>query len=311
MESRIINYNLMVAKAIFDMQSDIEIIENDPLLFEEKSFDQRIEAIDLIEFQIIDQIEELLAKITQPQQLLLLKHRAEKVKSELEEINVCLFRKLRTDISVGEYKRFKSLINEYLDFNLGDHEHQEEPGYDNLDIFINGSLSLKTMPKQTKDLEPEMVFYQKTPARIIFGLVEKHNFIQEDVFYDLGSGLGQVAILVNLLTGVTTIGVEFEPAFCDYARDCAAALNLPNVMFINSDARQADYSQGTIFFMYTPFKGEILQDVLEILRKESILRKITIITYGPCTTEVALQTWLYSAGPKDDNIYKLAVFTSL
>jgi hypothetical protein len=62
--------------------------------------------------------------------------------------------------------------------------------------------------------------------------------------------------------------------------------------------------------MFTPFKGEILQEVLEILRKESLLRKIKIITYGPCTAQVALQSWLDFAVPKDDNIYKLGVFTS-
>ncbi|WP_426669695.1 class I SAM-dependent methyltransferase [Mucilaginibacter sp. McL0603] len=313
MKSRIINYNLAAEKAIFEMQSDIGAIENDPLLFEEKNFDQRTEAIDFIEFQIIDQIEGLLGETNQSDKLLLLKHRAEKVKSELEKINIILFRKLQKDIRNVGYtgKEFKSLVNKHVDFNLDDNEHQEEPGYDNLDIFINGLLSPKTMPEQTKDLEPEMVFYQKTPARIIFELADKIKFAKEDVFFDLGSGLGQAGILVNLLTGVTAKGVEFEPAFCDYSQDCVKKLNLSHITFINADARQADYSDGTIFFMYTPFNGEILQEVLEILRKESLLRKIKIITYGPCTPKIASQSWLDSAVSKDDNIYKLAVFTSL
>src|SRR5580692_11631832 len=111
-------------------------------------------------------------------------------------------------------------------------------------------------------------------------------------------------MLVNRLTGITTKGVEFEPAFCAYARDCAAELNLSNVTFINADARKADYSEGTIFFMYTPFTGEILQEVLALLREQSLLRKIRIITYGPCTAEVAGQNWLESITPKVDNIYK-------
>lgn len=298
---------------MLQMQSEIEAIENNSLLYEEKNFDQRIEAIDFIEFPIVDHIEELLAKTDQPAQLLLLKQHAEKVKSELEEVNISLLRKLQKNISTGEYmgKRFKNLVNEYVDFNIDDTKHQEEPGFDSLDVFINGLLSFQAMPGQTKDLEPEMVFYQKTPARIIFELVEKIKFAKEDVFFDLGSGLGQVGILMNLLTGVTAKGVEFEPAFCDYSRDCVAKLNLSNITFINTDARQADYSDGTVFFMYTPFHGEILREVLEILRKESLLRKIRLITYGPCTPKVASQSWLDSTGPKDDNIYKLNVFASL
>lgn len=296
---------------IFEIQTFIEEIEKDSLLYEEKNFDKRMEAIDFIEFQVIDQIEGLLQKTIQPDKLILLKHSAEKVKCKLEEIDINLFQKLQTNIQIGKYtgKEFKNLINEYIDFNL-DYNENEEVGYDNLDIFINGLSHLQTMPQQTIDLEPEMVYYQKTPARIVFELVEKSHFIKEDVFFDLGSGLGQVAILVNLLTGITVKGIEFEPAFCNYAKYCAAELNLSNVTFINADARKADYSEGTIFFMFTPFKGEILQEVLEILRKESLSRKIKIITYGPCTAQVALQSWLDFAAPKDDSIYTLGVFTS-
>lgn len=303
----------LILLEIFEIQSYIKAIEKNPLLYEEKNVDKRIEVIDFIEFQVIGQIEELLLKTAQPDQLILLKYRAEKVIAELEEIDFNLFQKLHAKIRTGGYtgKEFKNLVNEYIDFDLNDKEHQEEPGYDSLDIFINGLSSFQTMPEQTKDLEPEMVYYQKTPARIVFELVEKTHFTKEDVFFDLGSGLGQVAILVNLLAGVTVKGVEFEPAFCDYARDCAAELNLPNVTFINVDARKADYSEGTVFFMFTPFKGEIMEEVLAILRNESLRRKIKIITYGPCTVQVALQSWLHSAPSEDDNIYKLSTFTSL
>ncbi len=302
-----------VNAAIAEIQSDIEAIEKNPSLYEDKNFNERLYAIDFIEFQIMDHIESLLQKTIQPDELTLLKNRAKKIKIELEEIDNNLFKKLREDIRTGGYteKGFKNLVNEYVGFNLDHTEHQEEEGYDNLDIFINGLFPVRVAPEQTKYLESEMVFYQKTPARIIFEFVEKVRFVQEDVFFDLGSGLGQVAIVVNLLTGAKTIGVEFEPAFCDYAKDCADAFNLSGVTFINVDARKADYSEGTIFFMYTPFRGEMLQEVLAILKKESLSRKIKIITYGPCTADVALQSWLDIAGPWDGNIYKLAVFNSL
>jgi len=229
-----------------------------------------------------------------------------------EAIDSNLFQKLQATIRIGAHTgaAFKNLIHEYVDFKVDDKEHEEEIGYDNLDMFINGLSLFETMPEQTKELEPEMVFYQKTPARIVFELVEKASFRKEDVFFDLGSGLGQVAILVNLLAGVTAKGVEFEPAFCDYANDCTAALNLPKVTLINVDARKADYSEGTVFFMFTPFMGGILQEVLEVLRKQSLRRKIKIITYGPCTVQVALESWLDFANPGEDNIYKLGIFSS-
>jgi hypothetical protein len=303
---------------IFEIQSYIAEIEINSSLYEEKSFDTRMEVIDFIGFQVMDRIEELLQTTTQQDKLISLKYRAEKLKSQLEEIDRRLFQRLQAAIRVGGRtgEEFKNLVKKYVDLNVDHNEHQEAIDYDNLDIFINGLTLLQTMPEQTKDLEPEMVYYQKTPARFVFELVERSHFTKEDVFFDLGAGLGQVAILVNLLAGITTKGIEFEPAFCDYARDCAAALNLSNVTFINVDARNADYSEGTIFFMFTPFSGEILQEVLEMLRKESLLRKIKVITYGPCTAGVALQTWLdittplNFATPGDNKIYKLGVFSS-
>lgn len=297
---------------IFELQQYIAEIEKNSTLYLEREFDKRMEVIDVIDFQVIDRIEELLSKTALQDQLMLLRSRAEKVKSELEAIDVNLFQQLQRTIKTTRYTTdgFKNLVNEYVDINPGHNEHQEEVGYDNLDIFINGLSPVQTMPEQTRDLEPEMVYYQKTPARIVFELVEKAHFIKGDVFFDIGAGLGQVAILVHLLTGIPTRGIEFEPAFCDYAEACAAALHLREVIFINVDAREADYSEGTVFFMFTPFKGEILQDVLAILEKESQRRKIKIITYGPCTARVALESWLYFATPEDNNMYKLAVFNS-
>ena len=66
-----------------------------------------------------------------------------------------------------------------------------------------------------------MIYYQKTPARIIFELIKRADFQPGDVFYDLGSGFGQVTMLVNLLTSVVSKGVEFEPAYCKYAKSRA------------------------------------------------------------------------------------------
>lgn len=293
------------------LQSYIEAMEKNLLLFDEKNFDLRTDAIDSIEFQVIDLNETLIQKEDHSEKLSSLKIRAEKLKSKLAEIDIKLFERLRTEIRAGKHrgKEFNNLVNEYCYRDADSHSEVAEPCYDNLDIFINGLISFPPIPPPTRDLETGMVYYQKTPARIIFELVEKSQFTIEDVFFDLGSGLGQPLILVNLLTGIETNGVEFDPAFCGYACECAAELNLSNINFINADARTVNYSNGTIFFMYTPFKGEILNKVLSALKNESLQRKIKIITYGPCTTEVASQNWLKSIyGNHGD--YRLSAFTS-
>ncbi|MEJ0081727.1 MAG: hypothetical protein WDM78_12460 [Puia sp.] len=118
-------------------------------------------------------------------------------------------------------------------------------------------------------------------------------------------------MLVNLLTSVLSKGVEFEPAYCNYARSIADDLNLNHVDFINADARQADYSSGTIFFMYTPFEGQILKDVLQNLHGEAKKRKIKIFTYGSCTSELANQVWLSAAYEIQNDRVELAEFVSI
>ena len=249
-------------------------------LYEERNFDQRVEALELYPLST-------------------------RVREALEAVDDRLFQRLQTEIQAGLHQRegFKHLAYQYFDPISG------ESGYDNLDIFINRLFPFQDVPEPTKDLEPEMVYYQKTPARIVFELAG--HLRARDVFFDLGSGLGQVVILVHLLTGIPSRGIEFEPAFCAYARDCADWLRLPGVTFLNTDAREADYREGTVFFLFTPFRGEMLKQVLALLQKEAVARKIKVMTYGPCTEQVAKEPWLQRQTPLVDDTYKLCVFLSI
>jgi hypothetical protein len=297
---------------ISEIQSCILAIEEDADLHDERNFADRADAIDLIDFHIIDRIEGLLQKISLKKEADILKQRAEKVKCELEKIDTTLFEqfreKIRTDVCTRS--SFGKMVSNYLGYDVNDIGEPDKIGYDNLDVFINGLLSDQAIPGATLEREPEMVFYQKTPARIIFRMTALAQVRQNDVFFDIGSGLGQVAILVNIITGATTRGIEYEPAYCHYAKECASQLHLSNIEFINEDARKGDYSQGTIFFMYTPFEGSMLQDMLIILQNESKKRTIRIFTYGPCSPHVARETWLTCVNGKADNPYKLYEFRS-
>ncbi len=300
---------LKLEKTIYEIRSAIEDIENQALA-EETNFGARIKAIDYIEFHIIDRIEGLLVANSQAEKLASLKQLAESMRDRLEKINAGLFQRLGAGIISGNYTGadLKHQLDEYV--AVPGEKSRDDAGYDSLDMFVNGLLRIDGAPQETKAREAEMVFYQPTPVRIILELVEKANVTKEDVFYDLGSGLGQVPILVNLLSGVVARGIEFEPAYCDYARQCAQRLGLSRVKFINTDAREADYSDGTIFFMYTPFQGEMLQEVLTRLRNESRNKAIRLYTYGPCTPQVSQQSWLERLDHNGDQVYKLAVFKS-
>lgn len=305
--------NTKLPQIIAEIQADILLNEQDITLYEEDNFDSRANAIDIIDFHILDRIASLQQLVGQHEQLDVLKKHAEEHKNKLEEINAELFAHLKEQIRTGGYNQssFQMMISKYFGDHFFDNKKSSEIGYNNLDIFINGILLGEAIPTPTIEPQPEMVFYQQTPARVILGLTTLAKITPNDVFYDLGSGLGHVAILVNLISGAVSIGIEYESAYCNYAQGCALTLNLPNVEFINLDARKANYTQGTVFFMYTPFEGSIMQEVLKMLQNEASKRTIRIFTYGPCSAVVAKENWLTCLNGPTNSFYQLYEFSSL
>ena len=176
-------------------------------------------------------------------------------------------------------------------------------GFDFRDDLISGLFELEQPRQEQVDREAEMEFYQPTPVRHIFNLIGLVALAHEDVFVDIGSGLGHVPLLVAISTDARAIGIELEGAYVEPARQCAERLNLARVTFFEQDARAADYSGGTVFYFYTPFSGAMLEAVLERLEHEAASRRIRICSYGPSTSRIAGQRWLRATTtPEADRI---------
>ncbi|MEZ0539047.1 hypothetical protein [Fibrella arboris] len=295
------------------IRSDIEGIDHNVALYDDRNVVGRQTAIDFLDFHVLDRIDTLLQQNGPSTALLALKQYAARVKDQLEAVDTVFFQRLRASIRAGRClgTSLRALISSHTSPNSDSANVPPAIGYDELDVFTNGLFATYPMPAETRERAPEMVYYQKTPARIIFEVARKAQFTGDDVFYDIGAGLGQVAMWVNLLTGVITKGVELEPAYCTYASNCAVDLNLAQVTFVEADARSADYTDGTVFYMYTPFEGHLLQAVLDRIREASRGRQITLFTYGPCTHHVARQTWLKHIDHTPPDADRLAEFRSV
>jgi hypothetical protein len=287
------------------LYADLRIIEEDKSLFVEANFAGRSEAVDFLDFHIIDRISGLWEQSGSRPELELLRVRAERIKAELEEIDACLFERVRGELAAGVRPgSFERMTRGLLDMAVG----ADKRGYDVLDTFVNGLFSDQPLPAETKTLMRGMVSFHKTPVRVVFELVNLVEMSREDLFFDIGSGLGQVVLLVNLISGTRATGVEYEPAYCAYASAMASRLRLTDVEFINADAREADYSKGTVFFLYTPFEGGMLQDMLRLLQAASRDRVVRILTYGPCSERVAAENWLYCVNGIPADPYTLCLF---
>ena len=177
----------------------------------------------------------------------------------------------------------------------------------NLDLATEGNAGAGEMPQDMGKL------YEESLRDIAEGEVVKGKVVEiigGDVFVDIGSGLGFVVFLVNLLTGVHSVGIEYDPAYCQHAQEQANDMRLENVTFINTDARDADLNVGTVFYLFTPFVNEIFNSVMERLRYTAMRKPIYICSYGTITFDLVKLPWLKLVDPAMEHDFKLAVFTS-
>jgi precorrin-6B methylase 2 len=103
--------------------------------------------------------------------------------------------------------------------------------------------------------------------------------VPDDQLVDLGAGLGRVVMLVHLLSGARTHGIEIQAALVDRARVGCAALGLSAISFTQGDAAGAELD-GSIFFLYAPFGGDTLTRVVRRLADLARRRPIVIAAVG-------------------------------
>ncbi len=287
------------------LQRLVEQLDNEPSLLDPNQLRRRLDALDLLDAHFPDTPQPVTGVDEVAVGLYL---RARAIHTRLEAVNYQLYEAIRCEIQRG--RRPDGLIQWVR--SLPEIENAVGPaggmGYDYLDALITGVLQLEEPDDGHVHRKSEMVFYQPTPARHIFTLIGQTALTATDVLVDLGSGLGHVPLLVSICTRACSIGIELASAYVERARQCAHKLNLDTVRFIQQDARAADLSSGTVFYLYTPFTGSILDRMLGLLRREAATRRIRICTYGPCTSIVAEESWLEaSAAPET---HRITIFCS-
>jgi predicted RNA methylase len=116
---------------------------------------------------------------------------------------------------------------------------------------------------------PQNASYGTTSFNVVFAILDALSLTEDDVLVDLGCGMGRVVCCAALrgLRGV--IGVEYESALAEIARQNADRLcgrHAP-LTIVHGGAEDFDYSRGTIFYLYNPFGAEILGQVMTRLEK--------------------------------------------
>jgi hypothetical protein len=272
-------------------------LEADRSLFQQEQLEQRLTALDGLDAHYAD-----CHAHTQ------IGHRVQALRGRLEVLNTELYESVRSDSRSGSPSQTLIRWIAGSASRSGSPDPLPGPRFDWRDEMVSGILQFREPGEPEVERSPEMVPYQPTPVRHILQLIAASAFSQDDVFVDLGSGLGHVPLLVSMLTGVRSLGIEVQPAYVLSAQQCAQSLRLGCVQFVPEDARVADLSRGNVFYLYSPFTGSILTSVLKRLRTESTRRTIKVCSLGPCTRTVAEQAWLRPRAVPD--LGQVAVFES-
>ncbi len=288
------------------LERDLAALERDSTLHSDDNLTARFEALKTLDF--LGEAFQLQAGQRLAASGL---RRVRALEDNLGARNQALFRKWRTGIRTGTVTpgQLRELLESNCRYRRGDTACMHW-GAEAADALAAGLFRSDCPPQPWGGGDSEMIHYESTPMSAVLELVDRVQLTCADRFVDIGSGLGQVVLLVHLLTGVEAAGLEVVPAYVERARGEAERLGIDGGSFCEGDARSADLCGGTVYFLFSPFKGQMLQAVLNRLRHEACTRRLTICSFGPCTEQIAGESWLTLQEAGMNHEFRLAVFHS-
>ncbi len=291
---------------LLKLERDLAALEHEPTLLNDNNLAARYDALRTLDF-----LGEAFQVHAEHQLAAAAVRRARALQDELDRRNETLLRKLRSGIRTGTVTRrqLRTLLESVSRYHQGDRACMHW-GAEAADALAAGIFRSDCLPGPWDGGDSEMIHYESTPVSAVLELVDRARLTGGDRFVDVGSGLGQVVLLVHLLTGVEATGLEVVPAYVARARGEAERLGVDGVTFREGDARFADLCGGTVYFMFSPFRGQMLQTVLNRLRGEACVRRLTICSFGPCTERIADESWLTLQEEGMNHEFRLAVFES-
>lgn len=131
-------------------------------------------------------------------------------------------------------------------------------------------------------------FYQPAGWRTLQRVLPRGSVGPNDVFLDLGSGMGRMVLRAAQMPFSKVIGVELSPELHAVAENNLAVarpkLRCTDVEFFNCDATSYEIPDDmTVLFLYNPFNGEIfeaaIQNVIDSYARSP--RRIRILYSNP------------------------------
>ncbi len=233
------------------------------------------------------------------------------LQERIEGKNNSLGEKYRRILIEGELSRaeIRTMLERFTTYRK---EHIPASHYteQNLDLLIDCVFGVDVETTRIPNDRRGMVHLERTPASAVIEFIDKLNLTGAETLFDLGSGLGHVVYVFQLLTDIHCVGIEIEREYYSTAMNVVRRMNLSRVRFVNKDVQETEFGDCDIFFMFSPFFGQVLENVLKQIKKLSHRKPITLCSYGNSTPAIGDQDWLYIEDKEMIHPYRAAVFTS-
>jgi hypothetical protein len=169
------------------------------------------------------------------------------------------------------------------------------------DAWCDLVLGIEGLPDDGLDLPRGCVPYIPCSVDALLRMVDDAGVEPDDVFVDIGSGIGRAAALTHLLSGASAIGIEVQSALVRAFRSLAKNWHAPRVSVVHGDAAELTgfIGIGTVFFLYCPFSGDRLEGVLLELESIAQTRQIRV-----CCVDMPsiARPWLAPVSPPMDGL---------
>ncbi len=153
------------------------------------------------------------------------------------------------------------------------------------DEWLDVVLGLREIPDDGDDLPRDCVPYLPCAVDVLVRVVDHAAVRADDVFVDLGAGVGRAPPGGPQRSGAAAIGVEIQRGLVAESRRLSRRLPGLRLSTIEGDAAKVagHLALGTVFFLYCPFGGARLAATLASLEPIARTRMLRV-----CAVDVPL-----------------------
>ena len=132
--------------------------------------------------------------------------------------------------------------------------------------------------------------YQPTSYKDLFRMLRHLGVGADDVFYDLGCGLGRTVFAAHRLGARRAVGVEVNGPLVRACREnlVRSGADPRAVAFVECFAQDCSYADATVLFLFHPFGRGTLQTVLERVGRDlaAAPRRLRLVYFNAVADDI-------------------------